>query len=228
MPNTTRIERRWPHGQTSAMPSTVDGPSTHLRCCCRILSARRGSSGPGQVEAFSAVFPGDSIRHTRSWPIELARRRLHDRTARRRRSGDSRCGEDRVRARLRDLARGVDRDVARRARPDARVSRLVLANTSARIGSVESWTDRISLVRREGMQAVVERAAAMWFSKEFRRGMTRRRCIDYVGAPFACSCRLDTSGAALRSAIQTSDQRLRDPCAHTDDRRHDGHGHSPR
>src|SRR5688572_15316206 len=35
-----------------------------------------------------------------------------------------------------------------------RVHSLVLANTAARIGTIESWTDRISLVHRNGMSAV--------------------------------------------------------------------------
>jgi 3-oxoadipate enol-lactonase len=48
-----------------------------------------------------------------------------------------------------------------------RVKSLVLANTAARIGSVQSWTERIALVREHGMAAVAERAMPLWFSKEF-------------------------------------------------------------
>jgi 3-oxoadipate enol-lactonase len=49
-----------------------------------------------------------------------------------------------------------------------RVRSLVLANTAARIGSVQSWTERIALVRDHGMAAVAERAMSVWFSREFR------------------------------------------------------------
>jgi 3-oxoadipate enol-lactonase len=52
--------------------------------------------------------------------------------------------------------------------PD-RVSSLVLANTSARIGSVQSWTDRIALVQERGMRGVAELAMTTWFSPAFHR-----------------------------------------------------------
>jgi 3-oxoadipate enol-lactonase len=51
--------------------------------------------------------------------------------------------------------------------PD-RVESLVLANTAPRIGSVESWNERIALVRAQGMSAVAERAVNVWFSNDFR------------------------------------------------------------
>ena len=50
--------------------------------------------------------------------------------------------------------------------PD-RISSLVLANTAARIGSVQSWTDRIALVKERGMRAVADMAIARWFSPGF-------------------------------------------------------------
>src|SRR5688572_8448972 len=50
-----------------------------------------------------------------------------------------------------------------------RVSSLVLANTAARIGTVQSWTDRIALVRNRGMRAVAELAIPLWFSPDFRQ-----------------------------------------------------------
>src|SRR6185436_15911011 len=37
-----------------------------------------------------------------------------------------------------------------------RVHSLVLANTAARIGTLESWTERITLVRQKGMSAVAD------------------------------------------------------------------------
>ncbi len=51
--------------------------------------------------------------------------------------------------------------------PD-RVSRLVLANTAARVGSRESWSERIALVRARGMTAVADLAIPNWFTAAFR------------------------------------------------------------
>ena len=49
-----------------------------------------------------------------------------------------------------------------------RIAGLVLCNTAARLGSVESWTERIALVQNAGMSAVAERAVSIWFSPAFR------------------------------------------------------------
>jgi 3-oxoadipate enol-lactonase len=48
-----------------------------------------------------------------------------------------------------------------------RVRGLVLANTAARIGTIESWTERIQLVREKGMSAVADMAMPRWFSPPF-------------------------------------------------------------
>ncbi len=50
-----------------------------------------------------------------------------------------------------------------------RVSSLVLANTAARIGSLQSWTDRIALVQERGMTGVAELAMKTWFSPSFHQ-----------------------------------------------------------
>ena len=50
----------------------------------------------------------------------------------------------------------------------ARTTSLVLANTAARVGSTEGWTDRIALVREKGMTAVADLAIPAWFTPEFR------------------------------------------------------------
>jgi 3-oxoadipate enol-lactonase len=50
-----------------------------------------------------------------------------------------------------------------------RVSSLVLANTAARIGSVQSWNDRIALVKERGMRGVAEMAIHRWFSPGYRQ-----------------------------------------------------------
>lgn len=49
-----------------------------------------------------------------------------------------------------------------------RVDRLVLSNTAARIGSVESWQARIAAVEAGGMAAIVEAAIARFFSPALR------------------------------------------------------------
>jgi 3-oxoadipate enol-lactonase len=51
--------------------------------------------------------------------------------------------------------------------PD-RVRSLVLANTAARIGSVQSWADRFALVKAQGMAAVADQAIPRWFTQPFR------------------------------------------------------------
>ena len=50
-----------------------------------------------------------------------------------------------------------------------RVRHLVLANTAARIGTVESWTERIGLVHQKGMSAVADVAMERWFTPAFRQ-----------------------------------------------------------
>jgi 3-oxoadipate enol-lactonase len=50
-----------------------------------------------------------------------------------------------------------------------RVRRLVLANTAARIGTIESWTERIDLVHQKGMSAVADLAMERWFTPAFRQ-----------------------------------------------------------
>ena len=49
-----------------------------------------------------------------------------------------------------------------------RVTSLVLANTGARIGSIDSWNERMTLVRQKGMTAVAELTIPRWFSPEFQ------------------------------------------------------------
>ena len=49
-----------------------------------------------------------------------------------------------------------------------RVKSLVLANTAARIGSVEMWTERIAFVRQQGMAALADITMPRWFTDSFR------------------------------------------------------------
>ena len=49
-----------------------------------------------------------------------------------------------------------------------RVRSLTMANTGARIGSVEFWDARMALVRERGMTAVADVAIPNWFTEGFR------------------------------------------------------------
>jgi 3-oxoadipate enol-lactonase len=49
-----------------------------------------------------------------------------------------------------------------------RVERLVLAATSPRFGTAETWDERIALVRSGGMEAVADAVLPRWFTPAFR------------------------------------------------------------
>ena len=48
-----------------------------------------------------------------------------------------------------------------------RVSRLVLANTGAKIGTDETWSQRIQAVRTQGLAAIADSVLARWFTPGF-------------------------------------------------------------
>jgi 3-oxoadipate enol-lactonase len=58
-----------------------------------------------------------------------------------------------------------------------RVRALVLCDTGARIGAVESWEQRIAAVRASGLNALASAMMERWFSNEFRQ----RRVVDVRG-----------------------------------------------
>ena len=58
-----------------------------------------------------------------------------------------------------------------------RVERLVLAATSARFGTAETWEERIALVRRGGMEAVAAVVLPRWFTRAFGDVRTFRRML---------------------------------------------------
>ena len=81
-----------------------------------------------------------------------------------------------------------------------RVRHLVLANTAARIGTVESWTDRINVVHQNGMSAVADLAMARWFTPAFH---ARDPETVHAFRAMVASCRADGylgCCAALRDA----------------------------
>jgi 3-oxoadipate enol-lactonase len=51
----------------------------------------------------------------------------------------------------------------------ARIRSLVLASTAARIGTTETWTERIRQVRATGMASIADAMMPRWFTEEFRR-----------------------------------------------------------
>lgn len=53
------------------------------------------------------------------------------------------------------------------AREPARVDRLVVLCTSARLGPAQQWTDRAATVRAEGTSAVAEAVVTRWFTPAF-------------------------------------------------------------
>jgi 3-oxoadipate enol-lactonase len=52
--------------------------------------------------------------------------------------------------------------------PD-RVASLIVANSAARIGTVDSWNERIAMVQERGMRGAADMAIPRWFSQEFTR-----------------------------------------------------------
>lgn len=53
------------------------------------------------------------------------------------------------------------------AHASARIERLVLCNTAAKIGTTESWNARIATIRDSGMAEIVDGAPQRWFTASF-------------------------------------------------------------
>lgn len=87
-----------------------------------------------------------------------------------------------------------------------RLAKLVLANTAARIGSGEAWQARAALVRRDGMGAVADGAAARWFTPAFieRENATVAGMVNKLraqdGYSYAACCEA-LAQADLRSEV---------------------------
>jgi 3-oxoadipate enol-lactonase len=63
------------------------------------------------------------------------------------------------------------------AREPGRVSALVLCCTAVRIGTAESWAERIAIVEKHGIEAIAEAILARWFAPAFRE----TRASEYAG-----------------------------------------------
>jgi 3-oxoadipate enol-lactonase len=85
----------------------------------------------------------------------------------------------------------------------ARVDRLVLSNTGARIGSAELWNARIDKVNNEGLAAIIPAVLDRWFTEEFRARASQaiapveRMLLQTPSAGYAACC----------AAVRDMDQR---------------------
>lgn len=87
-----------------------------------------------------------------------------------------------------------------------RIDRLIVANTAARIGSLQGWAERAALVRARGMDEVASGAAGRWFTPAFvqqqpevaQRMTDRLRAIPSQGYAGCCDA---LSAADLRHEI---------------------------
>lgn len=84
-----------------------------------------------------------------------------------------------------------------------RVSRLVVANTAARVGTEQAWRDRAALVRAQGLGPIAQATPARWFTPDFIE-----TCSDRVGALLDTLQGLSPEGyAACCEALATADLR---------------------
>jgi 3-oxoadipate enol-lactonase len=92
-----------------------------------------------------------------------------------------------------------------RQRPEL-VAALVLCDTAARIGTDESWDQRIAAVERGGVDAVAGPVLERWFTPEFRR----RRASDFAGFRAMLTRTPKQGYLAACGALKRADLR---PCA---------------
>jgi 3-oxoadipate enol-lactonase / 4-carboxymuconolactone decarboxylase len=55
-----------------------------------------------------------------------------------------------------------------------RFFKIALSNTGAKIGDNERWNNRIEIIRKNGMQAIVEDTLLRWFSDDFRQNQKEK------------------------------------------------------
>jgi 3-oxoadipate enol-lactonase len=106
---------------------------------------------------------------------------------------------------------GLTAQALYRSRPDL-VSGLVLCDTAHRIGTNESWTDRIAKVEAGGLAAVADAVLKGWFTEGFREGdpafagyrmMLTRTPVDGYLATVAAIRDADFTADAPRIAVPT-------------------------
>ena len=89
-----------------------------------------------------------------------------------------------------------------------RLKCLILANTGARIGSVEMWNDRIAFVRESGMDALAAATLARWFTPHFREAHPSEmqeveRMIASTSLDGYCACCAVLREADLRPSLRS-------------------------
>lgn len=92
-----------------------------------------------------------------------------------------------------------------------RIERLVLCNTSALMGGLDTWNARIDAVRRDGMTAVTEAVLERWFTAGFRAAQPqavdriRRMLLATPATGYAACCAAvrDMDHRALLARIRT-------------------------
>lgn len=57
--------------------------------------------------------------------------------------------------------------------PD-RFSKIIIANTAAKIGDAETWNSRIETIKKSGMEAIVDATMERWFTENFRANNPKR------------------------------------------------------
>lgn len=92
-----------------------------------------------------------------------------------------------------------------------RVSKLVLCDTAAKIGTAEMWNQRITTLRTDGMESLADAILSRWFAPDFqsqqpvayrgyRHMLTRTPVIGYTGT---CAAIRDADLTAATRTIQT-------------------------
>jgi 3-oxoadipate enol-lactonase len=105
------------------------------------------------------------------------------------------------------------------AYPD-RVERLVLAATGSRVGTAESWSERITTVERDGMAPLIDGTMTRWFSQRTLRDADLRDDDARIEAPTlviagtADTSTPPTTGAALQAAIAGAQLAVIEGAAH--------------
>ncbi|QFU16982.1 3-oxoadipate enol-lactonase [Microvirga thermotolerans] len=90
-------------------------------------------------------------------------------------------------------------------REPSRATALVLCCTAAKIGTAETWAERIAAVEKHGVEAVVEGVLARWFTPDFRAARAdecagwRNMLLRTPAVGYAATC------AAVRDADLTAD-----------------------
>lgn len=55
-----------------------------------------------------------------------------------------------------------------------RFSKIIIANTAAKIGEAEAWNSRIETIKKSGMEAIVSATMERWFTKDFHVNNPKR------------------------------------------------------